>query len=143
MTYEAEEMVMAWGENGLEPTPASQVVMIEALPVGEGNLVIPATLRSLGRGCADGRYVPIRLLAIEMPTKRNGRSYVRVCFATQRHLKWTTPSGEPVYGERSEVAVRNKGDAFDALFAGLTPRERVRIQNAGMRWDAMRARAMP
>jgi len=54
----ATEMVMAYGDNGLEPTPRNRAVEIPVLPLAPGNRPIPQTVRALRRA------LPARLTGI-------------------------------------------------------------------------------
>lgn len=123
----ASEMVMAYGDHGLESTPVEEAVEIRALPVGAGNIVIPATLRFFRKS---GGRVPTRLIRVEKPSARNGRKHVLVRFACAPFERYQTPEGVPVYGHEDACQVRNVNDALDPLFAGLTKRERARISRA-------------
>jgi hypothetical protein len=96
-------MVMAWGDNGMEPTPASEVVMIEVLPLAEGNRSIPATLRSL-------RFQPVRLVGI----RRAG-------------YEWPLVRMAAADGYQLSCFVRNEQDAADPVFSGLPAHSRARI----------------
>lgn len=122
------EMVMAIGDAGQhEPTPASEVVEIEAVPVGAGNAVIPATVRWFS-SIRDGGCVPTRLRQVNKP-KAGVRQFVRVEFDCTPFVRYDTDAG-PVYGTWSSCMVRNLVDAADPIFDRLTPRERLRIRNA-------------
>jgi len=122
----ASEMVMAYGDHGLEPTPATEVVEIAAIPAGAGNLVIPSTIRWLAQR---GGHIPTRLLRVEKPNKRNRAKHVYVTFQCTPFPRYELESG-PVYGDWSGCSVRIAADVNDPLFLGLTDRERARIASA-------------
>jgi hypothetical protein len=123
-----EAMVMAIGESGqYEPTPAHEVVEIEAVPLGAGNMVVPATVRWFS-SIRDGGCVPTRLRQVNRP-KAGVRQFVRVEFDCTPFARYTTDAG-PVMGTWSSCMVRHLADAADPIFAGLTPREHARIRRA-------------
>ncbi len=121
----ASEMVMAYGDHGLELTPEAETVAIRARPGGPNNEVLPASLRFL-RG-AQGGGTPTRLVRVERP--RNGRSYAYAKFECTPYVLYTLDSG-PVYGTQTSCHIRNEADANDPLFARLTGRERARMAKA-------------
>jgi len=122
-----QAMVMAIGESGqYEPTPADEVVEIEAVPLGAGNIVIPATVRWQCRSCSGG--VPTRLRRVAKP-KAGGPPWVYVEFDCTPFERFTLDTG-PVMGDWSGCYVRNLADAADPILAGLSPRERARIRSA-------------
>lgn len=123
----ASEMVMAYGDHGLEASPAEDVVTIGVLPMGPGNIMIPATQRYLRR--APGEGVPTKLIRVEKPNSRNGRAHVLVRYECTPFVRYTTDEG-PVYGTVSGCQVRNESDASDELFSRLTSAERRRIHRA-------------
>lgn len=123
----ATEMVMAYGDHGLELTPVEDVVAIPVVPLGPKNEVLPVTLRFWKRHESGGD--PTRLLRVEKPSARSGGQYVYVRFECTPYVSYTTADG-PVYRTERGCHVRNAADANDPFFAGLTSRERARIAKA-------------
>lgn len=119
----AAEMVMAWGDAGLEAVPADEVVTIKAFPLGEGNTVIPATIRCMAQ---KGGLIPTRLRAVYSPgTRRNPGRFSYVEFDCTPFAR-----GGGALGYWNGCAVRNERDACDPLWATLTRAERNRIMRA-------------
>lgn len=131
----ASKMVMAIGENGPELTPADEVVEIQAIPLGEDNLVVPATVRWMSSIRSGG--VPTRIRKIRRPTKHC--RYVVVEFDCTPFSRFTNPDGSPYMGNWSSCVVRHLRDAGHEVFAGLTNRERTRIARAVETAEARRA----
>ena len=102
-------MVMAYGDNGLEPTPADQVAYVQVLPLAPGNRPVPATLRSL-------RFQPRRLVGI----RRSGS-------------EWPLLRMRDADGRLMSCYVRNASEASDALFATLPAKSRARIEAAAVK----------
>lgn len=100
----ANEMVMAYGDTGMESTPLNQVAEIPVLPLAPGNRSIPATIRALRRGA------PARLTGI----RRAGLDWPLIC--------WRDASGN-----RGCCYVRTESEARDPLFASLSESSRARI----------------
>ena len=100
----ASEMVLAYGDNGLEPTPADQVVEIPVLALAPGNRPIPQTIRALGKPA------PARITGIA----RKGEP-------------WPYVSWRDADGSRGGCYVRNTDEANDPLFACLPAASRARI----------------
>ena len=124
----ASEMVMAIGDTGRpEPTPVEETVSIGFLPLGQRNIVIPATIAWFAE-IRDG-HVPTRLIRVERPSKRKGLDYAKVTFQCTRFVRYTLDTG-PVYGDTASCAVRDLDDARHPVFAGLTAAERARIERA-------------
>ena len=124
----ASEMVMAIGDTGRpEPTPVEDTVSIGFVPLGNRNIVTPATIAWFAE-IRDG-HVPTRLMRVERPSKRNGLDHVKVTFQCTRFVRYTLDSG-PVYGDWASCAVRDLEDARHPVFAGLTAAERARIERA-------------
>ncbi|MEN1958422.1 hypothetical protein [Luteimonas changyuni] len=122
----ASEMVLAYGDHGLEPTSAGDVVEVPVMPE-TGGAATPAVLRLLNRGGG----VPTRLLRVERPSARNGRRHVLVRFECTPFAQYTRPDGmATVLLYEWGCEVRNFAEARDPLFAGLTERERGRIARA-------------
>jgi len=122
------EMVLANGENGLELTPIEETVSIDVVPLGQGNVIIPATVRFISTTRQGG--IPTRLLRIRLPTEKNGLTYAQVRFECTPFVRYEW-KGKTVYGDWSSCAVRNMTDADDPIFSRLTLRDRARITRAG------------
>lgn len=113
----SEEMIMAYGDNGLEPTPADEIVWIPELPLARhpvtgGNAVIPATIRALPQAYG----APKRLTGIR---KSEG--------------PWPRASWRDANGQRGSCFLRNSADACDPLFASLPASSRARLVAAMVR----------
>lgn len=121
------DMVLAYGENGLEPTPADEVVWIEEIPLGEDNIVVPATVRWLST-IRSGGGIPTRLRKIQRPNSR--RPHVLVEYDCTPFERIQNSDGTPVMGDWSSCYVRHLQDARDAIFNGLTDNERSQIAHA-------------
>ncbi len=122
----SSEMVLAYGENGLEPTPRDEVIEIEEVPLGAKNLVIPATVSWLTTIRACG--VPTRIRRILRPNSK--RAHAVVEFDCTPFERFINDDGTPFMGDWSSCCVRHLQDARHAVFAGLTARERTRIARA-------------
>jgi hypothetical protein len=105
-SIQREEMVMAWGERGLKPTPATEAVGIPVLPLAEGNKSIPATIRLLSHIFA----TPRRLSGIRT-----------------KGLQWPLVTWRDVNGKRASCYVRHVNDARDPLFNSIAESSRARI----------------
>lgn len=120
------ELILAYGERGLEPTPRGEVIEIEAVPLGEQNVVVPATVRGLSTIRSGG--VPTRIRKVWRPSSK--RAYVVVEFDCTPFPRFTNAAGSPVLGDWSSCCVRHLQDARHEIFDGLTDRERSRIARA-------------
>ncbi len=123
----ASEMVLAYGDHGLEPTPVEDVIEIGCIPLGAGNVVTPRARRYLQRSPGEG--VPTKLLRVEKPSKRNGLAHVLVRYECTPLMQYMTDEG-PKYLHRWGCQVPTLDDAADPLFDGLTEREKARIARA-------------
>jgi hypothetical protein len=99
-------MVLAHGDNGIELTPAVQVVEIPVLRFAPGNRPIPQTIRALPHAYG----TPKRLTGI----RRAG-------------VEWPLVTWRDVNGKRGSCYVRNAVEARDLLFAPLAASSRARI----------------
>lgn len=126
---EGARMVMAIGDSGAyEAMPAREVVEVGSVPVGEDNIIIPASIRYLRRDPTEGN--PVRLLSIRRPSTRlNRRSFLLVTFKCTPYARYTW-KGKPVLGDVKSCFITNERDARDPLFESLTVRERFRIVSA-------------
>jgi hypothetical protein len=119
---------MAIGENGWEPTPVKEVVVVSPVPVGDDNMIVPVTVRSLRKSPNEG--IPTRLLRVLRPgTRLNPRSAVRVFYACTPFERYRD-EGKPVLGHEDSCHVRGERDARDPLFDSLSVKERFRILSA-------------
>lgn len=123
-----EKLISAIGDTGVEQVPTSMTVPVAAVPLGDGNTVVPATLRWQSAFRSGG--IPTRVRRIKWPTKRNGLRFASVEFDCTPFVRYTLDTG-PIYGDWSGCCVRNLGDAFDPVFDGLSPGELKRIERAG------------
>ncbi|WP_129136385.1 hypothetical protein [Luteimonas sp. YGD11-2] len=124
----ASETVMAYGEHGLEPTAASDVVEISSPPLGAGNLVIPATHRWMRRRPGEG--VPTRIRRVLRPgTRLNRGAYPYIEFDCTPFERGMTDAG-PIMGDWSGCSLRGRVDADDPLWAALPTRDRARLYAA-------------
>lgn len=124
----ASEMVMAYGDNGLELTPVEETVSVGCIPAGRNNEWIPASVQwfsTIRSGC-----VPTRLLKVRFPTKKNGLRYASINFACTPFVRYELDSG-PVYGDWSSCCIRSLADATHPIFGGLSQHELARLVRAG------------
>lgn len=122
---QADRLVVAIGDSGREELcPESETVEIGAIPVAEGNRIIPATIRALAS--LAGECAPKRLLKIERPNRRKDRPYLLVSWECEPFVRYTV-GRKPVWGTENSCCVRNERDACDPLFAALSQSERDRI----------------
>lgn len=129
------DIVMAWGENGLEPTPRGETVEIAPIPVGPGNLVTPVTQRWL-HGLKDREGgIPTRIKRVRRRTNDEGFRYIGVDYECTAFVSYTLDSG-PVYGHDGTCAVYSGAHATDAFWDRLTTGERTRIRRALVRLHA-------
>jgi len=128
----AEKMVMAYGSNGLEPTPESETVSIPVCPVAidmdNGTPVTPDLYRFFKRG---NEGTPTSLRNIQGPGTRkpNYRPYVYVEFSCTRFVRYTLDDITH-YGDSSGCYVRHMRDALDPLWSALSDGERAQIIQA-------------
>lgn len=123
----ASEMVMAYGDHGLEMTPVNEVVGIKALPVGPGNIAIPASIRALRR---PGEKVPTKLRRVLKPgTRLNKSAFVYVEFNCTPFQRCMTDTG-PVMGHWSSCSLRGHVDATDPLWQELSQKDKNRLRMA-------------
>ena len=123
----ATEMVLAYGDSGMEPTPRNQVVEIECVPLGPDNLVGPAMVRWLAKR---GGHMPTRVRRVLKPnTRLNRMSHAYVEFDCTPFVLYTSDDG-PVYGNWSGCYVRNPDEARDSVFDALPMNDKVRILTA-------------
>ncbi|MGE4070809.1 MAG: hypothetical protein AB7E72_06495 [Lysobacterales bacterium] len=120
------DMVLAYGDNGLELTPRDEVIELGEVPLGQQNLVVPATVRWLSTIRAGG--VPVRLRKIQRPSK--SRPYAVVEFDCTPFARFMNDDGSPFLGDWSSCCVRHLQDARHEIFSGLADRERARIARA-------------
>ncbi|WP_111266320.1 hypothetical protein [Marilutibacter maris] len=121
------KMVMAIGDSGAELTPANEAVEIPVLPMGPGNIVIPASIRFMA---SRGGYVPTKLRRVLRPnTRLNKSEFARIEFDCTPFVRYETDAG-PVMGDWTSCFIRDRVDAEDRLFAGLSGEERDRIFEA-------------
>lgn len=118
----AREMVLAYGDNGLEMTSARDTVEIPVL----GKTITPAVKRHLLRGRGG---VPIRLLRVESPNARNGLPHVYVRYECTPFPRWTEANAS-VLGYESGCQVRSEVDMQDPHFDNFSTREKQRIVRA-------------
>lgn len=111
-------MVLAYGDHGLEPTPADEVTEIPVFPVGPGNTAIPASVRFLAsrRGVS---YAARRLTGI----RTKGRAFPLVT--------WRDANGE-----RHSCCICNEADANDTIFQSLSPTSKIRLLRVAARREA-------
>lgn len=115
----------------LEPTPASDVVSIRAVPDvenpfgGDGTPVIPASERMFSRGTH-----PTRLKSIEVLNLPAGGRWLSVRYATTKRLRYVDFDGTPKYGYVGGCYVRNERDARDPWFHSLPARDVERMLEA-------------
>lgn len=120
----AAKRIEAIGDNGPELVPADEVVEIRAIPVGPGNMVIPATIRAIRKR---GEGMPTRLRRIMRPnTRANPSPFVHVFFDCTPFARYMTENG-PVMGDWSSCGLRGAVDAMDTLWQNLAPSERARL----------------
>lgn len=131
----AERMVMAYGDNGLELTPESEVVEIRVMPLGPGNVCIPATVEWASSIREGG--IPLRLREVRQPTPESKHAFVYVSFDCTPFVRCQLDSG-PVYGEWSSCSLRNASDATHPIFSRLSPEERSRLLRAVEECEASR-----
>jgi hypothetical protein len=122
----SDRVMMAIGDSGgYEAMPAREVVQVGSVPVGEDNMIIPATVRYTRRDV--GENVPIKLLNIREPnTRLNRRRHPLVTFSCTPFVRYML-KGKPVLGDVMSCFVRNEHDAKDPLFDSLSVKERFRI----------------
>ena len=124
----ASEMVLAYGDHGLEPTAIENIEEIAAVPLGAGNLVIPATHRWMRR--VPGAGVPTRIRRVLKPrTRLNKSAHAYVEFDCTPFERYVTNAG-PVMGHWSGCCLRGRGDAEDSLWAALSVLDRARLYAA-------------
>ena len=123
------DLVWAHGDNGPELVPRSETVVIESMPFGPDNAVIPATIRSF----AD--RTPTRLLGCKADRRHDA---VQVSFACTPFVRYTL-GGKNVMGEECSCMVFTTAQARDPIFDGLTKRERDRIVRAAQRLEIRRS----
>lgn len=125
------ETIMAIGDSGRnEPTPASEVVHVQALPVAHGNVVTPASIRFIFWRRAGNEARPVKIRSVLKPnTARNRSPYVRVVFESTPFSRAQLDSGH-VWGDWMDVALPSLADASDQLWDTLSARDRERISNA-------------
>lgn len=122
----ASEMVMAYGDNGMELVPASEVVEIRPFPIGVGNIVIPASNRFLNERRGGG--VPTRLLSIRRPsTTRNPRPFPLVEYECTPYARW---DGDASPRTVSACYLQGERDAGDPLFRNLPASDLQRLRRA-------------
>lgn len=122
----ASEMVMAHGDNGMELVPASEVVEIRPLPMGPGNIPVPAGVRFLNERRGGG--VPTRLLGIRRPsTKRNPRPFPFVEYECTPYPRWDV---DPTPRTASCCYLTREQDAADPLFDRLPEKDQQRLRAA-------------
>jgi hypothetical protein len=120
----ASEMVLAYGDHGLELTPVKDVVEIGVLPVGPGNMAVPASLRFLRR---PGEQVPTKLRRILKPrTRLNKSAFPHIEFDCTPFQRYMTDAG-PVMGHWSSCHLRGLVDATDPLWQMLSQRDKHRL----------------
>ena len=123
----ASEMVMAYGDHGLEPTPVEDVVEIEVFPTGPSNCVTPAMVRHLSKR---GGRIPTRLIRVvkaKAGAKHANRAkYASVSFQCTPFVRYEADSG-PVYGDRTSCYLCSIEDAHDPLWTSLPARSRARL----------------
>lgn len=124
-----DDSVMAWGDNGFEPTPRSETVEIMSIPVGPGNLITPITHRFLHELSGHEGAVPTKLSRVRRCKSDDGFEHVSVEFECTPYVRYTLDSG-PVFGHHSCCAAYKTNHAADPMWSRLTPRERGRIRNA-------------
>lgn len=101
----AAKRIEAIGDNGPELVPADEVVEIRAIPVGPGNMVIPATIRAIRKR---GEGMPTRLRRIMRPnTRANPSPFVHVFFDCTPFARYMTENG-PVMGDWSSCGLRGQ-----------------------------------
>lgn len=122
----ASEMVMAFGDTGLELTPEDDVVEIGVCPIRPGQPITPAARRYLNRGQGG---VPTKLLQVLMPSKRARRSNVVAMYECTPQFQYEGEEG-PVFLHKGGCAVCSLADVEDPLFSGLSTRERERLARA-------------
>ncbi|HGM6720605.1 TPA: hypothetical protein ACKQC2_001460 [Stenotrophomonas maltophilia] len=122
---------MAVGDSGRhEPTPASEVVYVQALPAARGNVVTPESIRFIFWRRVGNEARPVSIRRILKPnTARNHSPYVRVVFECTPFSRAQLDSGH-VWGDWMDVAVPSLADASDGLWDTLSVRDRARITNA-------------
>ncbi len=119
----AVEMVMAYGDDGLEPSPVEDVIEIECAPQ-TGGYSTPGLVRWLAKR---GGHVPTRIRRIRRPgTRLNPTAFAYVEFDCTPFVRYVGESG-PVYGHWSGCYVRNASEATDPLFSSLPAKSRARI----------------
>lgn len=125
------ETTMAIGDSGRnEPTPAREVVHVQALPVAHGNVVTPASIRFIFWRRAGNEARPVKIRRVLKPnTTRNRSPYVRVVFESTPFSRAQLDSGH-VWGDWMDVALPSLADASDQLWDTLSARDRARISNA-------------
>lgn len=136
----ADDIVMAWGGNGLEPTPRGEIVEIEPVPLGPGNLVTPVTWRWLHGLKGHEGGIPTRLKRVRRCTSDEGFRYIGVDYECTPFVSYSLDSG-PVYGHGATCAVYSGAHATDAFWDRLTTGERARIRRALVRLHASTDRA--
>jgi hypothetical protein len=125
----ADPLVMAIGDTGRpELCRRSETVEIPEIPLAQGNLAIPATLRFLAR--KGESPVAKRLLKVQKPNTRTNRTpFVCVTFETEPYTRYTIGK-KRVTGTVRSCAVRNTSDCDDVIFSRLMPLEKRRIRAA-------------
>lgn len=125
------ETIMAIGDSGRnEPTPASEVVYVQALPATRGNIVTPESILFIFWRRPGNEARPVRIRSILKPnTPRNRGPYVRVVFECTRFSRAQLESGH-VWGDWMDVAVPSLADAQHQLWDTLSTSDRVRIVRA-------------
>lgn len=116
----ATHMVLAHGDNGREMIPAAEAVTPTVVPLGPGNLVVPATVRWSNESKGGG--IPTRIR--ELTATARGVYVTYDCTPFPRYSK---PNGSFVYGEWSGCTVRNRADAADSLWSQLSRSDQARI----------------
>jgi hypothetical protein len=122
------ELVEAIGDNGIELVPISDVVEIPVMPLGEGNIVIPATVRFDGRR---GGGLPRRLISILKPGTRLNHHprFPYVEFECTPFVRYTLPEG-PVMGHRRGCYIRHIADSKDPVWDALSKADRAKLERA-------------
>lgn len=126
---QADELVFAYGNNGLELMPKSETVEIPAIPQvrnpfgGDGIPIIAAAARMFS--C--GKYHPKKLETITMRPLPQGGFWLYVEYTMNRPIGATYLSGKKIRSCKGSCYIRNKADAADPWFSRLPERDHAQI----------------
>lgn len=131
----AERMVWAHGDNGMELCPEGEVIVIKPIPLGRNNMITPETVAWLS-SIRNGGGVPMKLREIIVPSHESDNKAVRVAFDCTPFERYRDDTG-PVHGDRSSCYLCNAADAQHPIFDRLPKEDRARLLAAVLECEAM------